>query len=194
MIASAEINDAAVLDELRELFAEYEQALVANDVPKLQQFFWPSPHALRFGATEQLYGAKEIDEFRKNRVINFSDRTALRQEIVAFGKDVGIATLEFSVIVAGKQRHGRQSQVWVRFAELGWRIVSAHVSHKVEKPADGSQQARDYVTSASAKLGLPVAPYLDEVTRNMQVMAAVAGPLMAFELSDTTEPAPEFRP
>jgi len=48
-------------------------------------------------------------------------------DIVTFGRDYGSLTLEFERAVDGRTVSGRQSQVWVRFAE-GWRIVAAHVS------------------------------------------------------------------
>jgi len=34
--------------------------------------------------------------------------------------------LEFKV--RGKDLVGRQSQSWVRFPDLGWKVISAHVS------------------------------------------------------------------
>ena len=61
------INDPDVIAELRELYPRYEQALVTNDVEKLVEMFWADPRVMRFGATENLYGHKEIDEFRKGR-------------------------------------------------------------------------------------------------------------------------------
>ena len=30
--------------------------------------------------------------------------------------------------IRGEMRTGRQSQTWVRFADVGWKVVSAHVS------------------------------------------------------------------
>jgi hypothetical protein len=121
------INDPAVLAELRELYPQYEKALVENDVETLTRMFWASPHAMRFGATENLYGVNEIEAFRKSRPAVNLARTVKRLEIVSFGKDYGSVTLEFEREVKGKVRHGRQSQVWVRLPE-GWRIVAAHVS------------------------------------------------------------------
>lgn len=196
MITSADINNDAVLEELTRLFADYEHALQTNDVATLQNFFWPSPLALRFGATEQLYGAKAIDEFRQNRVINFTDRTTLRQDLVAIGQNLGIATLEFSVKVAGVLKHGRQTQVWVRFAGLGWRIVSAHVSHKVDTTATTSPgPTRDYLLATAGLLGMPLdAAFVDEVNRNLDAMAAVAAPLMGLSLPDKEEAARELQP
>ena len=34
--------------------------------------------------------------------------------------------LEFKV--RGRELIGRQSQTWVRFQNLGWKVISAHVS------------------------------------------------------------------
>jgi hypothetical protein len=30
--------------------------------------------------------------------------------------------------VRGKEATGRQSQTWVRFPDVGWRVIAAHVS------------------------------------------------------------------
>jgi hypothetical protein len=117
------INDPDVIAELRELYPQYEHALVSNDVEKLVKMFWADPLAMRFGATENLYGYKEISEFRKARSPANLARTVTRLDIVAFGKDFASITLEFE---RASQR-GRQSQTWVRFPQ-GWRIVAAHVS------------------------------------------------------------------
>ena len=117
------INDPDVIAELRALYPRYEQALVTNNVDKLVELFWADPHVMRFGVTENLYGHKEIDDFRKARPAANLARTVTRLDIVSFGKDFASITLEFT---RGPQ-HGRQSQTWVRFP-IGWRIVAAHVS------------------------------------------------------------------
>lgn len=121
------INDPATLAELHALYPRYEDALVSNDVETLTAMFWNSPHAIRFGAGENLYGTDEIEAFRKSRpAINLARRT-VRLEIVTFGTDYGSITLEFERDTPTGVTRGRQSQVWVRMPE-GWRIVSAHVS------------------------------------------------------------------
>ncbi len=122
------INDPETVAELSSLYPRYEEALVSNNVEVLTQMFWASPLAIRFGAGENLYGIEEIEAFRKSRpALNLARRT-VRLEIVAFGKDYGSVTLEFERdLPGGEVVRGRQSQVWVRFAD-GWRIVSAHVS------------------------------------------------------------------
>jgi hypothetical protein len=121
------INDPGIVAELAALYPQYETALMANDAETLIRMFWASPHAMRFGVTENLYGIDEIEAFRKGRLPANLARTVKRLDIVTFGRDFGSITLEFERAVNRKIVAGRQSQVWVRFPE-GWRIVSAHVS------------------------------------------------------------------
>jgi len=120
-------NDPAVVAELQALYLRYEAALIANDAETLTGMFWDSPHAMRFGVTENLYGIDEIAAFRKGRSPANLARTIVRLDIVTFGRDCGSITLEFERAMDGRAVFGRQSQVWVRLAE-GWRIVAAHVS------------------------------------------------------------------
>jgi hypothetical protein len=122
-----QINDPATVAELHQLYPLYEAALVNNDVETLTAMFWASPHAIRLGAGENLYGVDEIEAFRKSRPAANLFRRMVRLEIVTFGKDFGSITLEFERDTPAGITRGRQSQVWVRLPE-GWRIVSAHVS------------------------------------------------------------------
>ncbi len=80
-----QVNLEDVVAEVRARFEDYERALVANDVEALKSYFWDSPHALRFGVTEELYGANEISAFRTARKINFTDRTSLKETVVSLG-------------------------------------------------------------------------------------------------------------
>ena len=118
------INDPVIVAELAELYPIYETALVNNDIETLTAMFWDSPHALRLGVAENLYGTAEIEAFRKSRPAVNLARRQVRLEIRTFGKDYGSITLEFE----RNGIFGRQSQVWVRFPQ-GWRIVSAHISN-----------------------------------------------------------------
>jgi hypothetical protein len=120
-----QINDPEIVAELQALYPKYEAALMANDAETLTQMFWASPHAMRFGVTENLYGIEEIEAFRKSRPSTNLARSVRRLDIVTFGRDFGSVTLEFER--TGTIISGRQSQVWVRLPE-GWRIVAAHVS------------------------------------------------------------------
>jgi len=114
-----------VLAEVSAAFERYESALVSNDVPVLDEMFWDSPHTLRYGVGENLYGADEIRAFRAARPAVGLQRTVLRTRITTYGRDFATANIEFRR--EGQPRIGRQSQTWVRFPE-GWRVVAAHVS------------------------------------------------------------------
>src|ERR1019366_6845128 len=89
------VNDPEAIAELQELYPKYEAALMANDAETLTRMFWASPHAMRFGVTENLYGIEEIEAFRKGRSPAYLSRTVRRLDIVTFGRDFGSVTLEF---------------------------------------------------------------------------------------------------
>ncbi|MEJ8826314.1 oxalurate catabolism protein HpxZ [Variovorax humicola] len=120
-----DINLPAVLAEVEAVFAQYQQALVRNDIAVLDMLFWNSPHTLRYGAGENLYGYEAIREFRKGRPAVNLEREITATSITSFGQDFAVTNVEFKR--AGSDRVGRQSQTWVRMPE-GWRVVSAHVS------------------------------------------------------------------
>ena len=118
--------------EVEAAFARYEAALVGNDLPVLDELFWQSPSTVRFGVTENLFGAAEIAAFRAGRSPRGLARDILRTSITTFGRDFATASITFQR--AGSARIGRQQQSWVRFPE-GWRVVAAHVS-LMDAPAD----------------------------------------------------------
>ena len=178
------INNPEVVAQIAALHEQYEAALVSNDVDKLVTFFWDSPHALRFGVGESLYGVRAICEFRRNRPAIDLERKVSNLTIVTFGDDCAVVTLEFDRTFQGSPRHGRQSQVWRKFEE-GWKIVSAHVS--VVPPS--------YVDLTAALIGLPIPPqYRNGVQQNIERAAAIARPLMEMTLNDAIEAAPAFTP
>lgn len=119
------INDPEIKAEVEAVVLRYEAALTGNDVAVLDELFWKSPHTVRYGVTESLYGYDEIARFRKSRSSKGLDRSIQRVEITSFGNDFAVANLEYHR--EGDVRIGRQSQTWVRFDE-GWRVVSAHIS------------------------------------------------------------------
>jgi hypothetical protein len=118
------INDPALLAEMQAAFAEYERALMADDIPAMDALFHAAPTTNRYGVGEVLYGIEEIREFRKGRG-GSPQRTLGRVAITVYGDAFATADAEF--FRAGSDRRGRQSQAWVRFAD-GWKVVSAHVS------------------------------------------------------------------
>jgi hypothetical protein len=119
-----EVDLPEVLAEVRAAFAEYERALVTNDVPVLQALFRRDSRTLRYGPAECLLGWEAIAAFRSARSPVGLARELENTVITTFSRDFAVANTEF--IRAGKR--GRQSQTWVRFPDEGWRIVAAHVS------------------------------------------------------------------
>jgi Protein of unknown function (DUF3225) len=125
MTSDLPINLPHVLAAVTAQFDRYEKALTGNDVAVLDELFWRSPHTLRYGAAENLYGYDAIADFRAGRPARGLDRTLLKTVITTYGEDFATANVEFHR--AGSSRAGRQSQTWMRTAQ-GWRVVSAHVS------------------------------------------------------------------
>ena len=120
-----EVNRPEVLAEVQAVFARYEDALVHNKIDVLDELFWPSPHTVRYGVGENLYGIDEIRAFRIARPSAGLARALTRTVITTFGNDCATAVTEFQR--AGSDRIGRQSQSWVRI-DGAWRVVAAHVS------------------------------------------------------------------
>jgi hypothetical protein len=119
------VNDPDILAEVTAAFDAYEAALMTNDVETLDRLFWASPHTIRYGVGETLYGQDEILAFRKARPGGSPQRRLTRTVITTFGTDYATANTEFAR--EGSSRIGRQSHAWVRTGH-GWRIVAAHVS------------------------------------------------------------------
>jgi len=119
------LNLPDVVAEVTAAFERYERALVGNDVAVLDELFWNSPHTLRYGVTENLYGYDEIRAFRAARPAQGLERVLLKTVITTYGRDFATTNVEFQR--ANSARPGRQSQTWMRTSQ-GWRVVCAHVS------------------------------------------------------------------
>ena len=119
-----QIDIPEVHAEVTACFAEYERALMANDVDVLQDLFRRDARTLRYGVGENLYGWEQIAAFRAGRPAAVIARSLQRTIITTYGRDFATANTEF----VRDGRIGRQSQSWVRFPDAGWRIVAAHVS------------------------------------------------------------------
>jgi hypothetical protein len=124
-----EINLPDVVAEVAAVFERYERALVGNDVATLNELFWRSPHTLRYGVAENLYGHDAIAAYRHARSPVSLARTILRTVITTYGRDFATANIEFHRPPATSA--GRQSQTWARMPE-GWRVVAAHVSFQAQ--------------------------------------------------------------
>jgi hypothetical protein len=119
------INLPEVLAEVSAQFDRYERALVTNDIAVLDELFWDSPHTLRYGVGENLYGYAAIAAFRAARPSQGLQRRLLKTVITTYGRDFATANVEFQR--EGNAATGRQSQTWLR-TPAGWRVVAAHVS------------------------------------------------------------------
>ncbi len=77
--------------------------------------------------SEHGYGFDAIHRHREARPPGSGTKEKrIRLEILTLGRDMATINLEFKV--RGREMIGRQSQTCVRFADLGWKVVSAHVS------------------------------------------------------------------
>lgn len=120
-------NIPEVVAEVSALFERYEQALIDKDVAVLDATFWDSPHTIRYALHENGYGFAAIHAHRVARPPGPGIKEKrIRLEILTLGRDIATVNLEFKV--RDKELIGRQSQSWVRFPELGWKVISAHVS------------------------------------------------------------------
>src|SRR3954465_9523551 len=89
-----EINAPAVVAEVTVLHDAYERALAANDVPALTAFFWNSPHIVRYGVNEHLYGAEAVATYRQSSTPAFTNRHLLRRSILTIGADTASVMCE----------------------------------------------------------------------------------------------------
>lgn len=124
-------NLPEVVAEVTVAFERYEKALTTNDLAVLDELFWDSPHTVRYGIFEQLYGIDEVRGFRSGRKVVDLRRELTRVAIRTYGRDFATASCEFRRLESG--RRGRQMQAWARMPE-GWRVVAAHVSFAQEPP------------------------------------------------------------
>jgi len=121
------VNRPDVVAEVRALFERYEQALIDKNVEVLDATFWNSPHTIRYAFAEHGYGFDEIHAHRVARPPGPGTKERrIRLEILTLGRAVATVNLEFKV--RGRDAIGRQSQTWVRFPDVGWKVISAHVS------------------------------------------------------------------
>ncbi|HWK84609.1 MAG TPA: oxalurate catabolism protein HpxZ [Caldimonas sp.] len=136
------IDQPDVHAEVSAAFADYEKALVGNDVETLDTMFWATPSTVRYGTAENLVGIDAIRRFRAQRSPAGLARALRNTVITTFGSDFATTMTEF--VRPGFEhdgelaRIGRQSQTWVRFAGAGWRVVAAHISVIALPPPDST--------------------------------------------------------
>jgi hypothetical protein len=186
------LNDPDVITEITLLHDAYERALIAHDVAALDSAFWDSPDVVRFGVSEHLYGSSAIAAYRTGFAPVLANRRITRRTITAFGDQFASVMCELAQTVGGQLRHSRQSQVWVRLPDVGWKIVAAHVSHASFGNTEGWTA---YAERTAQILGLPIEPsHLTGVVQNLERAATLASSLMEFTLPEDIGIAPVFTP
>jgi hypothetical protein len=126
-------NIPEVVAEVEALFERYEQALIDKNVDVLDATFWNSPYTVRLANNEHGYGFDRIHAHRVARPPGPGTKEKRhRLDILTLGRDLAVVNLVYKV--RGKEMTGRQSQTWVRFPAIGWKIVAAHVSAIGEQP------------------------------------------------------------
>jgi len=120
-------NIPDVVEEVRQQFERYEAALIETNVDVLDDTFWRNPFTVRLAVGEHGYGFDAIHAHRLARKPGPGTKEKrLRLEILTLGED--IATVNLVYKVRGQDLVGRQSQSWVKFPDVGWKVISAHVS------------------------------------------------------------------
>ena len=128
-------NIPEIVEDVRQKFESYEAALIEKDVDTLDDTFWRSPFTVRLAIGK--YGGKHggehcygFDAIHAHRVARKpgpgTKEKRLRLEILTIGED--IATVNLVYKVRGQDMIGRQSQSWIKFPDVGWKVISAHVS------------------------------------------------------------------
>ena len=124
---SFEINLPDVIAEVTAFFERYQQALQDNDIAVLDATFWDSPHTIRYAVVENGYGFEQIQAHRRARSGPSTQEARLKTVVTTYGRDVATTNIEYTVR-GQKDRTGRQTQTLIRFPDVGWKVVSAHVS------------------------------------------------------------------
>ena len=127
------IDRPEVVEEVRGAFVAYEEALVAHDLPVLDDAFWDDPRVIRYGVADAQRGPDAVADWRRKTGPVARERVLEDTQVTALGDDVAIVWTHFTDAVGGI---GRQSQVWAR-VEGAWRIVAAHVSRVDTETASG---------------------------------------------------------
>src|SRR5262245_33069507 len=89
------VNLPDVVADVTAAFERYEQALATTDVAVLDERFVRSPHTLRYGVGEILYGWEQIASFRSGRSPVGLARTRQNIVITTYGRDFATANTEF---------------------------------------------------------------------------------------------------
>lgn len=119
------VNQPEVVAEITKIFYEYEQALMTNDVEKLNQYFWQDERVTRYGIGDRQWGIQELVAYRQETPAPDFTRTLEHLRVSTFDQNTAICQVEF--VRSDTTLRGFQTQTWLKMSGI-WRIVSAHVS------------------------------------------------------------------
>ena len=119
-------NEAPAYLALKSRFEAYETALVGDDAKAINGFFWNSTDTIRFGIADYEFGYDEIVKWRTQHWSIAPGRTLINTKIMVLSDSVGVVTTQFKY--PDREILGLQTQVWKRFENGSWLVVSAHVS------------------------------------------------------------------
>lgn len=118
-------DETNVTEQVEEAVADYDQALAAGDLDRVDAWFWPDEGASRIGETGAIHGHAAIAAARRSGAAPSEPRTEEQMRIVPLTLDTAVVILEYLRPRTG--RRGRRTQVWLR-TDDGWRIAHAHLS------------------------------------------------------------------
>ncbi len=90
-----DINLPAVVSEVMAAVTHYQQALLDNELETLDSYFWDSPHTIRFGVAENLYGAEDIASYRRICQPVGPGRQLRNPVVTTLGQDYATVSTEF---------------------------------------------------------------------------------------------------
>ncbi len=125
MIDEQQVNLPEVVAEITKIFHEYEQALMTNDVEKLNQYFWQDERVTRYGIADRQFGINELIAYRQATPAPDFTRILENLRVITVDESTAICQVEF--VRSDTTLRGFQTQTWIKMGGV-WRIVSAHVS------------------------------------------------------------------
>jgi len=125
MIDDQQVNLPEVVAEITKIFYEYEEALMTNDVEKLNQYFWQDERVTRYGIADRQFGINELITYRQATPVPAFTRILENLRVITIDEITAICQVEF--VRSDTTLRGFQTQTWIKIKGV-WRIVSAHVS------------------------------------------------------------------
>lgn len=89
-----EINKGEIVNEVTNAFKAYEEALINNDINKMNSFFWNVSQTIRYGIADIQYGAQAIFTWRSTASPVPTERELYHTIVTTFGNDFATVSTE----------------------------------------------------------------------------------------------------